>query len=107
MVVPHTCAATRPPPVPAVGSVLLFLAEFLEARIEEQADSQNNSKKLKDFRPLSKSETICSTQGYGIDRAKSSTLPSKSTEAESSADKSPNKKLTSVHSQNSATTEQL
>ena len=47
------------------------------------------------------------TQGYGIDRAKSSTLLSKSTEAESSADKSPNKKLTSVHSQNSATTEQL
>jgi hypothetical protein len=47
------------------------------------------------------------TQGYGIDRAKSSTLLSKSTEAESSADKSPNKKLMSVHSQNSATTEQL
>jgi hypothetical protein len=67
-------------------------------------DGQNNSKKTERFPAAFKVRNDLLTQGYGIDRAKSSTLLSKSTEAESSADKSPNKKLTSVHSQNSATT---
>jgi len=80
---------------------------FSKRGLREQPDGQNNSKKPERFPAAFKVRNDLLTQGYGIDRAKSSTLLSKSTEAESSADKSPNKKLTSVHSQNSATTEQL
>src|SRR6476646_3813239 len=80
---------------------------FWKRGLREQPDGQNNSKKTERFPAAFKVRNDLLTQSYGIDRAKSSTLLSKSTEAESSADKSPNKKLTSVHSQNSATTEQL
>ena len=73
---------------------------------EEERGGQIMQKNKK-FPAACKTRNDLLTQGYGIDRAKSSTLLSKSTEAESSADKSPNKKLMSVHSQNSATTEQL
>ncbi|PYK62782.1 MAG: hypothetical protein DME50_18685 [Verrucomicrobia bacterium] len=45
------------------------------------------------------------TQGYGIDRAKSSTLRFTSIEGESSAYRSPNNNPTSVHSRNGVTGE--
>ena len=101
-------------PAPVPKEVLKLFLRFDELRRGEESTNLRGSsrtvkimQKNRRFPAAFKVRNDLLTQGYGIDRAKSSTLLSKSTEAESSGDTSPNKKSTSVHSQNSATTEQL
>jgi hypothetical protein len=107
-----------------IRSQMLYPVE-LRAPFEEQlicggrARRSNNAKENEKFPAAFEIRYDLLTQGYGIDRAKSSTLRStglrryakhgrqESTGAESSARASPTNELPSVYSRNSPTTEQL
>jgi hypothetical protein len=107
----------------SIRSQMLYPVE-LRAPLEEQvfcggrAQRSNNAKKIKDFRPLSGSETNCSRRVMeSIARNRPPYDPScavitkrcgqESTGAEFSAHTSANNKLTSVYSRNSTTGEEL
>src|SRR5438093_10689217 len=107
-----------------IRSQMLYPVE-LRAPFEEQLicggrrDGQITRKKMKNFRPLSRSDTICSRRVMVSIARKSSTLRSarlnryamhcgqESTQAECSAQIPPNDKPTAVHSRNGTTGEQL